>query len=122
MLGGGHGSGNGSADVHGFVGDLQGSTVVLNGGDNVGLAALGNQSIHPTGQSRHLGVNGLDFGVRALRQHLQLVKSSVLRHIYVPLNNICLRLFAENIIENILHLFVGSGIIRPLFGIRRASG
>ena len=93
-------SAGGDQDVHHLVGDGQRCAVDLNA-------------------HQRLGFDLVDLSLGALGQHFQLVKSGVLRHKYAPpLKNICLRLFAENSIENVLHLFVGGGIIRVLRIVR----
>ena len=89
------GSTRSNQNVHHLVGDGQGNAVDLNA-------------------YQGLGFDLADLTLGALSQKLQLFESSVFRHKYVLLKNICLRLFAENIIENVLHLFVSGGIVRSL--------
>ena len=75
------GSTRSNQNVHHLVGDGQGNAVDLNA-------------------YQGLGFDLADLTLGALSQKLQLFEISVLRHKYVLLKNICLRLFAENIIEN----------------------
>ena len=89
------GSTRSNQNVHHLVGDGQGNAVDLNA-------------------YQGLGFDLADLTLGALSQKLHLFESSVFRHKYVLLKNICLRLFAENIIENVLHLFVSGGIVRSL--------
>ena len=57
MVGSGHGGGDGRADIHSLVRNGQGLTIVLNRGDDVGLAANGGDLLHPVGDllQRRLG-------------------------------------------------------------------
>nr|DAG09071.1 MAG TPA: hypothetical protein [Caudoviricetes sp.] len=97
------GSTRSDQNVHHLVGDGQGNAIDLNA-------------------YQRLGFDLADLTLGALSQKLQLFESSVLRHKYVLLKNICLRRIAENIIENVLHLFVGSGIAWSLRIFRRYPG
>ena len=117
--------GQGSQTLHRHVGAIDGQGAVGGAGadqDVNHLVGDGQGSAVDLDAHQRLRLDSVDLGLGALGQHLQLVKSGVLRHIHVPLKNICLRLFAENSIENVLHLFISGGIVRTLRIVFRIIG